>query len=603
MKLKKLWKMKNYNPFDVNTPEDISAEDAHELFVDVFTDFYQVNKIGHAFLNGPRGSGKSMMFRYMMPDCQKINKGCSITDIDYFSLYVPFKLTEINYSELERLRNSSNTFINEHLLTTFVTSKCFSNLLKYEDEINSKFDEVKSYYDNIFLWHVEIAGESIGNYNCELSSSVEYVKKIITILNKMLFHCKNYCKKALNPEYKEEYNGPLCSYLDFLYPLLLELKSLSFMPKDKPIFILADDAGYLNETQTKILNTWVSFRTSKEVSIKISTQLDYKSHITITNKTIDSPHDYSQVNIANIYTNSKDNYYSRLDDIVKRRLKKFLSIDTNSKDFFPPDHEQEEKIKKIQENLKEENFNPEKLHAAGDAARRYASSEYLKELKTKRSGSTLNYAGFDNLVDISSGIIRHFLEPASIMYSEHVSKNRPSEIKFIPNNIQNEVIQNYSRKFLEDEFTKVHQAHGNKADNETLSKADKLFNLISGLGQMFHRIFVSDRKERVVFSVALTDNPDKELMEIIDLAEHYGYLHKSSIGNKQGTGRCRLYILSRTLAPYFRLDATGFKGYKFMNSNTLKLSLTDPTRFEKIANKTIEDSSNDSQLNLLDELE
>ena len=224
-------------------------------------------------------------------------------------------------------------------------------------------------------------------------------------------------------------------------------------------------------------------------------------------------------------------------------------------------------------------------------------------LKKKRSGSTLNYAGFDNLVDISSGIIRHFLEPASIMFSEHLSKNNPSEILFIPDSIQDDIIQNYSRKFLEDEFESVKEVHGGKADNENLSKADKLFNLISGLGQMFHRIFVSERTERVVFSVALTDNPDKELMEIIDLAEHYGYLHKSSIGNKQGTGRCKLYILSRTLSPYFKLDPTGFKGYKFMSSETLKVSLYNPTKFEKIANKTIENESDDKQLNLLEEFE
>lgn len=591
------------NPFEVSTPEGISAEDAHELFVDVFTDFYQVNKVGHAFLNGPRGSGKSMMFRYMMPDCQKISKNCNLEEIDYFSLYVPFKLTDINYSELERLRKNSNTFINEHLLTTFVASKCFSNLLKFENEINANVEDLEKFYNDIFLWHVEISGQSIDEYKVKCNSGVEYLKKIINILNTMLIVCKNYCKKALIPDNKEEYGGPLCNYLDFLYPILLEIKNLKFIPQNKPIFILADDAGYLNETQTKILNTWVSYRMSDDVSIKISTQLDYKSHLTVTNKTIDSPHDYSQVNIATIYTNSRDNYYHRIEDIVNRRLKKFLKIEANSKDFFPPDVKQQEEIKKIHEKIKLENFDELKKYAGGDAARRYASSEYLKTLKKKRAGSTLNYAGFDNLVDISSGIIRHFLEPASIMFSEHLSKNTPKIISFIPDNIQDEVIQNYSRKFLEDEFESVKEVHGDKAENENLSKADKLFNLISGLGQMFHRIFVSERTERVVFSVALTDNPDKELMEIIDLAEHYGYLHKSSIGNKQGTGRCKLYILSRTLAPYFKLDPTGFKGYKFMNSDTLKISLYNPTQFEKIANKTIENSSDSIQLNLLEEFE
>ena len=37
------------NPFEVNTPEGISAQDAYDLFVDVFTDFYQVPKLDILF--------------------------------------------------------------------------------------------------------------------------------------------------------------------------------------------------------------------------------------------------------------------------------------------------------------------------------------------------------------------------------------------------------------------------------------------------------------------------------------------------------------------------------------------------------------------------
>lgn len=591
------------NPFDVKTPEGISAENVHELFVDVFTDFYQVNKVGHAFLNGPRGSGKSMMFRYMMPDCQIINKSCTISEIDYFSLYVPFKLTDINYSELDRLKKNSNTFINEHLLTTFVATKCFENLLKFRDELNKYQTEIEKFYFDSFLWYIELCGQNIKDeYKENQSCGLSYIRLIIKILSGMLINCKMYCKKTLNPDNTDDYNGPLCNYLDFLYPLLLDLKELSFMPK-KPIFLLVDDAGYLNLTQTKILNTWVSYRTSDNVSIKISTQLDYKSHYTIANKSIDSPHDYSQVNIASIYTNSRENYYNRLHDIVRRRLKKFLKKDITPEDFFPPDFKQEEEINKFKDKIKTENFDPEKKHKAGDTARRYAKSEYVKYLKSKRSASTLNYAGFDNLVDISSGIIRHFLEPASIMYSEYQSKNNPKEGNYIPDRIQNEVIQEYSRKFLEDEFESVKEAHGEKAENEKLSKADKLYNLISGLGQIFHKIYVSDKTERVVFSVALYDSPDKELSEIIELAERYGYLHRSSIGNKHGTGRSKQYILSRTLAPYFKLDPSGFKGYRFMKSEVLKIALSDPNKFEKVVNKNIMDEDENNQLNIFDKLD
>ena len=61
------------NPFEIKTPEQNSAQDVVDLFVNVFADFKQVLEKGHTFLNGPRGSGKSMMFRYIQPDCQYLS--------------------------------------------------------------------------------------------------------------------------------------------------------------------------------------------------------------------------------------------------------------------------------------------------------------------------------------------------------------------------------------------------------------------------------------------------------------------------------------------------------------------------------------------------
>lgn len=594
------------NPFEVKTPEDVTAKEVHELFVDVFTDFYQVKEVGHTFLNGPRGSGKSMMFRFMMPDCQIIDKQCSINELDYFSLYVPIKLTDINNPELERLKSNSNTFFNEHLLTAHVASKCFNYLLGFKDTIEKYKDEVKFFYHNVFVWYVDISGGNIDGLDVDLSKASDYIDKIVSIIDRMQLECKVYCKRmAMNPNSKEEYKGALCNYLDFLYPILLKLKELPFFPEDKPLFLLIDDAGYLNFTQTKILNTWVSYRTSMNVSLKISTQLDYKSYNTINNKTIDYPHDFSQINIATVYTSSGKNYYQRIESIVTKRIKKYLNLNIDPKDFFPPDVNQVREIEIKYVELKKLYNKEDKAYAGSDAARRYATSEFVKDLVAGRSGATFSYAGFDNLVNISSGIIRYFLEPASTMFSEHLSRNNISEtrIEFIPANIQNEIINDFSQKFLEDEFKKVVERYGNKSTTERLSKADKLYNLITGLGGMFRKIFVSERTERVVFSVALNDLPDEDLSEILDLAIHYGYLHQSTIGNKSGTGRSKLFILSRTLAPFFKLDPTGFKGYKFMNSSVLKTALVNPSSFISLTTKAFstEESPQGTLFDKLDE--
>lgn len=579
------------NPFEVSTPEGITAQDAHDLFVDVFTDFHQVPKVGHTFLNGHRGSGKSMMFRYMLPDCQTLSNKCRISELDYYAFYVPIKLTDINYPELERLQDNSNTFFNEHLLVTHIAAKCFKQIQNHQELIIPHAEELRIFYRETFNWYVDISGgDVLQNEEIDKLSAEDILKNIIKVIDKMVIQCKLYCKKtAMNKNIPNSYNGPLCNYLDFLYPILNELKLVKLFPRSKPFYILIDDGGYLNLTQTKVLNTWVSYRTSSDISLKISTQLDYKTFTTVNNKTIDYPHDYTQVNIASVYTSAKNNYFKRIEKIVNKRITKYLGQAIAPDVFFPNDQDQERELDKIRKQLQIENFSEDKNYTATDASRRYATSEYVKKLKKSRSGATLSYAGFNKLVDVSSGIIRHFLEPAAKMFNEHLSKSNHivDKVMEIPVGIQDLVIKEYSSDFLEHEFKKVINEHGEVQDGERLSKADKLYNLINGLGQMFHRIFVSDKAERVVFSVALNDLPDKELSEIIDLAEHYGYLHKSTIGNKQGTGRSKLYILSRILAPYFKLDPSGFKGYRFMNSDLLKISLTDPIRFEREANKLI----------------
>ncbi len=575
------------NPFEIKTPEQNSAQDIVDLFVDVFTDFKQVLEKGHTFLNGPRGSGKSMMFRYIMPDCQIIAKKKEITTLDFFSIYVPIKLTNINLPDLGRLEHHAKFILNEHLLATYVVSKAIESILKvFDGKLNEYTSEIKSFFEKDFLRLVSYSGYKLTEANA--NSGEEYFQQMATVISEMNRECLRYCKDiALSKDVSEGYFGSIVDFMDFVYPLFTKLKLLPFFPQDNPLFILIDDAGYLNEPQTKVLNTWVSYRTTKDICFKISTQLDYKTHLTVNGKRIDSPHDYSEINISTVYSSTKSRYNERIEQIVKRRIHKYLGfplddIDVNK--FFPEDEKQRLEIEKLSEEIKQKNHNPDKSYAGVDAVKRYAVPDYIKKLQQEhRSGFNYSYAGFDQLVAISSGIIRHFLAPAQEMFSETISINGNNLPDFISDSIQDRIIKKYSTEFLTDEFDKI------RTDNTgtDLINADKLYNLIDSLGELFHKILVSNVSERRVFSVALTDRPDEDLREILDMGEQYGYLHKSTIGNKQGTGRNRLYILSRILAPHFKLDPRSFAGYQFMESATLKIALTDKKRFLNVFSKKL----------------
>lgn len=589
------------NPFEIKTPEQNTAQDVVDLFVDVFADFKQVLEKGHTFLNGPRGSGKSMMFRYIMPDCQMIAHKCKPSELDFFAAYIPIKLTNINIPDLDRLENHASTIFNEHLLATYIVAKIFVSLLEsYSDELNTVSSEINKFYQTEFIPIVTQSGYSIPTDNYPTFSGEERVRQMSKICDSMNRECLNYCKRiALSRDITSPYSGSIVDFMDFVYPIIMSLKSLSIFPSNKPFFLLVDDAGYLNLTQTKILNTWVSYRTTRDVCFKISTQLDYKSHLTINDKRIDSPHDYSEINISTVYSSRKSQYNERIKEIVLKRLKKYLNVPIIPTDFFPSDKEQDEKIESIYEEIKKSYNDPQKPYAAGDAARRYARPEFIRQLQQiHKSGAHYSYAGFDQLVAISSGIIRHFLAPAQEMYALESTLQKTENLTSISSSVQDEIIKKYSTAFLTDEFDKLKKDV--KDSSNHLADAEKLFNLIDSLGELFHRLLVSEISERRVFSIALTDRPDEELQRILDMGEQFGYLHKSTIGNKSGTGRNTLYILSRILAPHFKLDPTSFAGYKFMSSSTLSIALKNKRDFLNRFKKQTEDNSKYTTPSLFD---
>ena len=581
--------IKNNNPFEIKTPESNSAEDILELFVDVFPDFWQVKEAGHTFLNGPRGSGKSMMFRYIMPDCQMLKNGCKARDLDYFAVYVGIKQTNINNTDLERLSNHATLIINEHLLSTFVIANVLRSVLQtFKEQLDEYTEEIKDFYLSTFTKHVFQSGyEGDIDKVCEDCEGSHLMLRMIQIVEAMEQECKKYCNRlALNRDMTVPYTGALTDFVDFVSPIIMGLKQMSFLPQGKPLYILIDDAGYLNLAQTKVLNTWVSYRSTKDICLKISAQLDYKTHLTANDKRIDAPHDYSEINISTVYSSKTSEYNNRIREIVKKRLEKYLNLNIEPDVFFPKDEEQERAIEKIFKTLYEKYYDPERPYAGGDAARRYSRPDYIKDLQKKhKSAAHYSYAGFDQLVAISSGIIRYFLAPAQEMYSVMMAKNPNAEIREITPGVQDEVIKRYSDNFLQGQFDEIRKDQG--LNDFPLEKADKLYNLVDSLGELFHVILVSDASERRVFSVALTDNPDEELYEILDKCEHYGYIHKRTIGNKNGTGRNRMYVLSRVLAPHFKLDPMSFAGYKFMNSATLKVALTNKRKFLQIMSSGI----------------
>lgn len=591
------------NPFQYLTPDQIEANEALSLFVDVFRDYYQVLNPGNTFINGPRGSGKSMMFRIMKPDCQKLKFEKKINEIDFLGIHVPIKETSLNITELQILDQShGGNFLNEHYLVIYFSIVIFDSLSK---EDFSQFDineQVKDEFVSFFCNILKKAGYSNEIDFTNAKSITEIFAKVHLICSEIQTEfIINYLSKLLCGNSSLPYIGPLCLYQNFLLPILKKIKDFSFLP-DAPLYLMVDDADELNLTQTKILNSWVSFRSTAYVCFKISTQLKYQTFFTTKNSKIDAPHDYFEITLNQVYTSEQRNrYHSNVKEIVEKRLINISAISVSANEFFPSDLKQEEAIDKIFERLESNVFKETgDKQKAYDYAYRNARPDYMLELNNQY---TYSYAGFNQLVHLSSGIIRSFLDLAARMYTTTLnSQSDETPIKFIPVGIQNKEITHYSYSLLSNEFEKL--LDDKNLDDDKLNKHKKLRNLIDSLGKAFRIILESNSSERRKFAFYFEHELSDEIREVLKLGVVYGYFHTATLASKSGLGRSRLYILNRMLAPYFKLDPISFSGYLHLTSNMLDLAITNQKIFlKKINDKEYSiDTPKDSQLELFENI-
>lgn len=570
------------NPFQIKTPEMLDSQETVDLFVDVFTDYQKIRTEGHTIILGPRGIGKSMILRYMQPDCQCLTKNGNVDQVEYLGFYIPFKKASFTtVTELRRLEKNGAQILNEHIMSVYVLQMVYnalSNINLYGENHEQWDIEARSYYQRICDEYLPA-----GDYpDCKDISISEIFLKLKGLMSRNYREAIAYTKKLSFTKEVLPYNGLLFDYLEYTLPMICLLRTISCFA-GKQIYLLMDDAHCLTMLQTHILNFWVFSRTSGEIGIKISTQYNYKSYYTITGSTIDAPHDYSEIDMMKVYTSdTKVSYKRRITEIVNKRLR-YVGISKTPEEFFPVNPEQEDAIKVIAE---EYNSRYDRGEGRGnkrtDDSVRYARPDYIKSLLGKsKNGYTYSYSGFDQLVHLSSGITRAFLENAYKMYAEEMIAKPDVQIDQISASTQNKIAREDANAFLFNELPKYVEDDAKSNDGKQVYPEEdihKLFNVINGLGGLFREILVSERSERRVFSIAISDIPSKEVRDILSLGVQLGYFHKSTIGKKDGMagGRTNLYILNRRLSPIWTLDPTSFAGYLFVQNRLLEDAMKNP---------------------------
>lgn len=563
------------NPFAVFTPEGLTADRVVAIFSTEMPGLGNIENAGHAFVIGTRGSGKSILFRYLEPDCQRLVTGKVLGELPFLSLYVSFRETQAQISELARFEDRhGEVFFNEHLLVLAIGAQVVLRLLRNNDIAADELSPLaRELHDELSsLLGGEAAGPSV---------SVGQVLKVMASRLQAAYRSAiQYVRKHGFMSETLAYSGDLYGFDDLLLPLIDFLRAALGILESAPILLLLDDADSLTETQTRIINSWVARRLSSRCSLKIAAQITaYKTMVTVYNTRIEAPHDYQEINLSDASSRASEKAYrSRIAGIVQRRLNT-VGIVKSADKYFPEDNRQRIAIEKEERRLVSEwDAGRGRGYRARDDAYRYARPNFIAKLGgDRKSRSTYSYSGFDQLVHISSGVTRFFLEAAADMYSKSVAlaPRGNKDIAEIEPRVQNEVVREHAnRQMIVDLKDLERDVQRLKGDPQ---QAVQLSNLIKGLGSLFESALIDETaSERKLFSFALSEEPTREIEDVLRLGVRYGYLFQGVIGRKEGTGRAPLFILSRRLAPLFNLDPMGFSAYKFLTTRSVELLMNDP---------------------------
>lgn len=572
------------NPFAVHSPDalkDMPAERIVELFISEHSQLDNVKERKHTFIWGPRGSGKSFMLRYLEPQCRFIEHGGpdSFFDSDrpFISIYTPCKKGELDRTELDLLSNQASQVISEHLLNLTVAEETIATL-------HEQFPEGYFHTDTKVQFAEEIVdlfdSGSIATSRNTASEKYDLDEEPFEWLIEVFIAEKRQISSYLRQRSLDSdvsYSAATSGYHDFLLPMMSEVQNL-IGSTDVPIYVFLDDAFHLFEEQQEVINTWIANRDQGIMCVKVSsTREQYDTFETVGRGVIELTHDYTELDFEELYTGDDQVYWKQVKEIAEKRLE-VSDVPTSDIDEFLPRRELElNRLEEIKQELKEEWIENEEPGRQSDYVSRYANARLFQELAEGKDKKY--YSGFSEIVHISSGVVRNFLEPCQLMVNKEKQQGKDiEEISHIPPSTQNEVLSQISEDFLQQAPDKVAKS----LNQDEMERVGDLKTLVRSLGQLFYnRLHNPDSREPRVFSFTVKGRIEEgsQLSKVLELGQRIRYFEVKTYSKKGGGGREDWYILNRRLAPMFKLDPTGFEGRMTLTPDLLRIGCNDPDEF------------------------
>ena len=534
------------NPFEYEAANNLSEEDIINYYIEDYNYSRFIRSTKNIFLIGERGSGKTMTLLYNSFKIQYKSCKNSGTQVDYekIGIHIPCNTPLFHKKEYKLLDNEYQKFIIcEHFLVLSILYAIADTISVSEEVIEATETHRKEFLDELTYTWDAVFNEKASNF---YEAIKQYVNKETIDTQK---HINQYDSDSF-------YTGAL-SFSSTILPFLNILRRVELL-KNSHFMIMIDDAHDMNKYQIMTLNSWNSFRDHSLFSFKVATaKIGRPLRTTSTEGIILEGHDFLTVDMEQELQNRESTFSKWAKEIVSKRLEN-VGIFIDPMNFFPANKEQAKQLEEYKEKAKKvaESKYGDNQRAISDYVYKYHRAMYFRERSEKANKPP--YAGFETIVECSTGIIRNLLDPCYWMF-DNVIKESPDKITCIPSPVQNDVISIRSQRLWDD----LYDGLDTRIPNCSADQADQIYSLFDKLMILFSQRLKADISEprAIVFSIsALEEVEEKQRNALRDLFEiamkaQYMYMRKRS-GKEKGS-QVTLYVPNRMLFPARGLDVHG----------------------------------------------
>ena len=382
------------NPFVVESPEKLPPEQLVGLFIEQYTQIETVRQRRHTFIWGSRGSGKSMMLRYLEPQCQGIVHGgiekVFSTSEPFLGVYCPCKEGQLNKTEFETLDESATAILSEHLLNITIADRLIVCLRDQFAAGVIGVCELTAFAKKVIMLFepasIAASGRGATESNDIAVDPLGWLHRLFSLENLKI---GGFLRWRCLGRGETQYEGATSGYHDFLLPFMQLVGDLPVI-RGASVYVLLDDADRLNRVQQRIVNSWVANRDNQWLCVKVSAQREkYDTLLTLRGGLIEQPHDYSEVNVEELYTQSKSDYANKVRLIAERRLTLSPLPEKNIDQFLPVNDTERQRFDDIKKETAEEWHKAGEPGRQGDYVTRYATARLFQELKRKKQSQEL----------------------------------------------------------------------------------------------------------------------------------------------------------------------------------------------------------------------